>query len=644
MTCRLALVIPVFCVATLHTEQARADRYCLLVGIHDYAPPGRGGPDLPGAENDLELMKQTLVRNYGFSDDSQHMIVLSGIDANHSAILSAFERMAHEVRRGDQFVFFYSGHGMYVRDSNGDERDGFDEAIVAADMKPIIDDQLGALLARIKGAKTVILDSCFSGTGTRDITMRTLEKGLPPSDQQASAKTPEAGSGLKEIFKGGTDHVLITGALDNQISHVMTRRLDDRRTWRISALTYYLCEGLRGAADANRNGAITYREAAAYAAEKVSAHYPSARHWAGAAVKTQRVPGQTVQLEGAGADRPVFGAVRPRPLAPHIRRSQSAVIVDVGAAHGFNAESTFRIGGRSKVAIVRLGIFTSGVRLIGGAPGIPDDAPAEPDADPVPAPTNPLVVRISVAQGGSVSIEEARTVARALRGEAYIRVPERDDELADVVVRLHRTAGEVAFTLAYPGGRIETGRNVAGQSLHLLLPGIRRMLASAYAVRRVAELVNPRSSFSVRIETDRGHNNPVYRIGERMQLRVTVTASCYVTLIDIGTSGHLSILYPPAGQPPPRLAPGEPLILPKPGAYVRIDGPAGLDRIKAIATKQPLLVNEVVRMKGVSTTRSANGLIDSFRSLALPSSGKGIGDLTMPHDQWAETSIGIEIR
>ena len=60
--------------------------------------------------------------------------------------------------------------------------------------------------------------------------------------------------------------------------------------------------------------------------------------------------------------------------------------IDVGAAHGFEHKSTFRVRDRSEVEIIRLGIFTSGVRVIEGPPSIPDEEPAEPEAAPAPAP------------------------------------------------------------------------------------------------------------------------------------------------------------------------------------------------------------------------------------------------------------------
>ncbi|MFQ6048898.1 MAG: caspase domain-containing protein [Phycisphaerae bacterium] len=161
---------------------ARGERYAVLVGIHDYLPAGPGGPDLPGVENDLELMRQTLVRCYGFSDDPGHMRRLGGTEATRRAIRNALQEMGGRVGDDDTFVLFYSGHGAFVRDRNGDEEDGYDEVICPADGtspdRVIVDDELGEILGQIRGHKAVILDSCFSGTGTRDLTLRTMAKSF----------------------------------------------------------------------------------------------------------------------------------------------------------------------------------------------------------------------------------------------------------------------------------------------------------------------------------------------------------------------------------------------------------------------------------------------------------------------------------
>ncbi|MBK9017590.1 MAG: caspase family protein [Saprospiraceae bacterium] len=82
-------------------------------------------------------------------------------------------------------VFHFSGHGQQVWDINGDELDGYDEAIVPYDSPMrfkagvyegtnlIRDEELGNMMAKLRkklgktGNVMLILDSCHSGTGTR---------------------------------------------------------------------------------------------------------------------------------------------------------------------------------------------------------------------------------------------------------------------------------------------------------------------------------------------------------------------------------------------------------------------------------------------------------------------------------------------
>lgn len=63
----------------------------------------------------------------------------------------------------------YSGHGTYVRDLNGDEKDGRDECIVPLDYKRtgfIKDDRLNLLIRKmpVRCKMYCLFDSCFSGT------------------------------------------------------------------------------------------------------------------------------------------------------------------------------------------------------------------------------------------------------------------------------------------------------------------------------------------------------------------------------------------------------------------------------------------------------------------------------------------------
>ena len=636
----------------LGLSTAAAGQYAVLVGIHDYLPQGAGGPDLPGVENDLRLMQETLVRCYGFAADAEHMATLRGSDATRAAIIAAIQEVGARVGADDAFLFFYSGHGTYLDDDNGDEDDGYDEAICPADARtggPIRDDELGRLLDRVRGHKVVILDSCFSGTATRDITFRTMGKsftlgGARPLTRALSDETP-----FKDLARGGMDHVLIAGCQNNQTSNVMA--LDyppgaprDQR-YRLSALTYFLCLGLRGPADQNNDGTITYEEATHFARERVSARYPKAAHWCGAAVKTEVVPGQTVQLEGPGLARPVFGRSRYEPLEAHMRWQGDTAVVDVGAAHGFEPGTTLRVQHENaEVRIDRLGLFESGVAVIAHATSTPPANAGTPvTSTPLPAAPARLAVRVAVSGSDGATIDAARRVAVRLRSEAFLNVVEDDDAVADIAVRLHRSDGRVMFTLAYPGGRVDTGDSAVGDDPERLIDVIRGALAQAYAVRCMAQLTNPEAGFSVRLRTNVPGEQPVFRIGQEMQLLVSATAPCYVTLIDIGTSGTVSVLYPPAGKEPPRLTPGETLQLPPAGGRIRVNGPPGLDRLKAIATREPLPLSTAVQTKGPGVADVAERILGALKTIGTTAGAKSPGQVALPANAWAETSIGIEI-
>lgn len=77
---------------------------------------------------------------------------------------------------GDRVMFAYSGHGSYVRDTSGDEKDGRDEALVPHDatrrngeaVNMLWDDELRSLLAAVPTDDLyVFIDACHSGSITR---------------------------------------------------------------------------------------------------------------------------------------------------------------------------------------------------------------------------------------------------------------------------------------------------------------------------------------------------------------------------------------------------------------------------------------------------------------------------------------------
>ncbi len=146
-------------------------RKALLVGINDY--PGTRN-DLQGCVNDVTNVYDILVKYFAFAP--AEIAMLSDKRATRKAILGGVEALLAGAREGDILVFHYSGHGSQVRDAEGDElEDGKDEVICPFDFDWdggfIKDDDFSSLFDGLKKGVLleVILDSCHSGTGTREL-------------------------------------------------------------------------------------------------------------------------------------------------------------------------------------------------------------------------------------------------------------------------------------------------------------------------------------------------------------------------------------------------------------------------------------------------------------------------------------------
>jgi hypothetical protein len=88
-------------------------------------------------------------------------------------LLRALRWLVDGTSAGDSLVFHFSGHGVQKLDMDGDEADGYDEALCPVDFEDprgggiILDDEINATIVRPlgKGVKLhAIVDTCHSGT------------------------------------------------------------------------------------------------------------------------------------------------------------------------------------------------------------------------------------------------------------------------------------------------------------------------------------------------------------------------------------------------------------------------------------------------------------------------------------------------
>ena len=121
---------------------------------------------------DVHNIKKYLVQEKGFKESEMLILMDDGRnhEPTHRNITNAFVKMTEYSKAGDVVFIHYSGHGGRVRDTSGDEDDGYDETLIPVDFTrtgQIVDDDILKIL--VKPMKqdvnvTVLMDCCHSGT------------------------------------------------------------------------------------------------------------------------------------------------------------------------------------------------------------------------------------------------------------------------------------------------------------------------------------------------------------------------------------------------------------------------------------------------------------------------------------------------
>lgn len=186
------------CLANPTMAQHHSKR-ALLIGIGNYAP-GTGWKPIHG-DRDLPMLKQALIQA-GFEE--KDLLLLKNEQATKVAISNAFQQLLDNCQPGDKVLFHFSGHGQQLRDLNGDEADGLDEALAPFDAPAVaqrpdtysgdqhlIDDELESWINRLRrklgsgGQLLFSIDACHSGTASKG--NGRVRGAMPPLLLQAAA-------------------------------------------------------------------------------------------------------------------------------------------------------------------------------------------------------------------------------------------------------------------------------------------------------------------------------------------------------------------------------------------------------------------------------------------------------------------------
>lgn len=243
-------------VQSLNAETKRA----LLIGVSDYGnameDPNKWA-NISGA-NDIVLLSP-LFTEHGYSVTS-----LVDAQATHAGITKALEKLARDSRKGDLVYIHFSMHGQPFEDLNGDEEDGWDEALIPVDAEMhyvegvyegknhLLDDELEVYFNDIRnklgsdGQLLVILDACHSGTSSRgdDDHVRGTREGFSRSGK---VYTPDRTKETNDYFavataKGQSPVTFIEACRSYQVNKEV--RDVETNTW-YGSLSFYIAQSMK---------------------------------------------------------------------------------------------------------------------------------------------------------------------------------------------------------------------------------------------------------------------------------------------------------------------------------------------------------------------------------------------------------------
>jgi hypothetical protein len=209
--------------------------------------------------------------------------------------------------------------------------------------------------------------------------------------------------------------------------------------------------------------------------------------------------------------------------------------------------------------------------------------------------------------------------------------------------RLADRGGQIAVSVRL----VETasGKSVWADSLNVRSdPDLRRQLNNAAISDPCLETASAAlpaptplpGALQVKVWTDKSQ----YRIGETVRFQLKTNRDAHITLVDIGTSGGITMLFPNRFHQSHFVKGGETVTIPPPdaGFNLVVDGPPGIEQVRVIATEEPVKFHP----------DDFPGQRGTFRSLSRGESRILTRDITAERakvlpSRWAEDVITLQI-
>lgn len=242
----------------IRMKKSHGQVHAVVIGINKY----EHAPALKYAVQDATAMQDALAS--GLDIQRQNIIALIDEQATLEQIKYVLgDHLYRKALRDDTVVIFYSGHGVSEPRPNAADGTGVEKYLLPVGGHPdrlystaMPMGEIAGLLGTLPSERVIFLvDSCYSGAAGGRTVPRDLSN-LRPGAIRIESMLDQVSSG------SALGRVVITGSRGNEVS----QEID---AFQHGAFTYFLIQGMKGAADFDRDGLVTVGEAFSYLSREV---------------------------------------------------------------------------------------------------------------------------------------------------------------------------------------------------------------------------------------------------------------------------------------------------------------------------------------------------------------------------------------
>ncbi len=249
---------------TVSRSQVKSEIWAAVIGINDYQNDAI--PDLNYAVSDASAVYDYLLSRMNMPRD--HIFNLYDEQADKKNVERILgDVLPKKVKPQDTVIIYYSGHGAPEQDAASADGDNISKYLLTCDTDPsslwstaLPMERLRQIFSRLSSERVVFLaDTCYSGASGG----RTL----------SSATRATLSDSFLDRLSAGRGRVIMTASGPGELA-----REDKKLGGGHGVFTYYLLEGLAGAADSDRDGLITTGEVYEYVYSSVTRHTKNQQH------------------------------------------------------------------------------------------------------------------------------------------------------------------------------------------------------------------------------------------------------------------------------------------------------------------------------------------------------------------------------